>query len=100
MRLEDSRLLFSPTDLNAFLACPHLTSLQVAVARGEIPKPLRHNPHAELIRRKGDEHERAHLERLRVEGREIVEIPFDDRDWERAIRATEDAIRSGPDVVY
>ena len=57
MRVQDGRFSFSPSDLNGFLACPHLTSLQVAVARGELKKPFRLNAQAELIRAKGDEHE-------------------------------------------
>jgi predicted RecB family nuclease len=97
---HDGALLFSPTDLNAFLACEHLTTLEVAVARGELERPFRRNPHAELIRRKGEEHERAYLERLRATGHEVVEIDLDDRDWEGAARATEDAIHQGADVIY
>ena len=65
---QNGSRLFSPTDLNAFLACEHLTTLQLAVARGELAKPWRHNPHADLIRRKGDEHEAAYLARLRADG--------------------------------
>jgi predicted RecB family nuclease len=93
----DGRLLFSPTDLNAFLACEHLTTLQLAVARGELERPFRHNPHAELIRRKGEEHEAAYLAGLVARGRVVVEI---EGDWERAAAATERAIREGADVVY
>src|SRR5215218_1218638 len=93
-------LLFSPSDLHAFLACPHLTTLELAVAGGRLERPFRVNLHADLIRRKGEEHERGYLERLRAEGREIVEIGFDDRDWERAARETERAIQGGADVVY
>ena len=100
MKLLDGRLQFSPTDLNAFLACEHLTTLQLAVARGELDKPWRHNPHADLIRRKGDEHEAAYLARLHAEGRHVTTIDFDDRDWERAARETERAIQDGADVVY
>src|ERR687895_2322179 len=92
MQQRDGRLTFSPSDLNAFLACPHLTTLQLAVARGELGKPFRHNPHADLIRRKGEEWEAAYLARLRADGREIVE-PADDA-------ATEEALRRGADVVY
>ena len=64
MQLRDGRLSFSPSDLSAFLACPHLTSLELAVARGELEQPYRHNPHADLIRRKGDEHEARYLASL------------------------------------
>jgi predicted RecB family nuclease len=100
MQSTDSRLLFSPTDLNAFLACEHLTTLQLAVARGELEKPYRHNPHAELIRRKGDEHEAGYLARLDADGRRITAIDFDDHDWLHAAKETEEAIRDGADVVY
>jgi predicted RecB family nuclease len=92
--------VLSPSDLNAFVACPHLTTLRLAVARGELERPFRVNLHADLIRRKGEEHERRYLEQLRAEGREIVEISFGDRDWERAARATEEAIHEGADIVY
>jgi predicted RecB family nuclease len=100
MRRGRDGLLFSPSDLNAFVACPHLTTLELAVARGGLERPFRVNLHAELIRRKGEEHERRYLARLRAEGREIVEIGFDDRDWERAARETVKAIEEAADVVY
>jgi hypothetical protein len=83
VQLRDGDLLFSPSDLVGFLACPHLTTLDLAVARGELPKPFRHDPHADLIRRKGQEHEARYLQQLRDEGRSIVEIRFD-HDWEAA----------------
>jgi predicted RecB family nuclease len=97
---RDGQLILSPSDLNAFLACPHLTALELAVALGELEKPFRVNLHADLIRRKGDEHEQRYLEQLRAKGRDVLEIDFEDRDWERAAAATEDAIRQGADVVY
>jgi predicted RecB family nuclease len=100
MQSTDGRLLFSPTDLNAFLACEHLTTLQLAVARGELDKPFRDNPHAELIWRKGDEHEAAYLARLRAGGRKVAQIDFDDPEWSRAARETERAIEEGTEVVY
>jgi uncharacterized protein len=62
--------VYSPTTLSAFLACPHLTALQIAVARRELERPFRINRHADLIRAKGEQHEAAYLERLRDEGRD------------------------------
>jgi uncharacterized protein len=99
MQFHDGRLAFSPTDLNAFLDCEHLTTLGLAVARGELEKPFRHNPHADLIQRKGEEHEARYLARLERQGREITTIAFD-HDWEAATEATEHAIRDSADVVY
>ena len=93
--------VFSPSDLANFVACPHLTTLQVAVARGELEKPYRHNAHADLIRRKGDEHEAAYLQRLVDEGRDVVRIaePWE-IGWDVAAAQTEQAMRDGREVVY
>jgi uncharacterized protein len=101
MRFDDGRLAFSPTDLVAFVACPHLTALELRVARAELERPFRPNPYADLIRRKGDEHEAQYLEQLERERRRIVRLDFADRDWRRAARETEDAIRAADaEVIY
>jgi predicted RecB family nuclease len=98
---DDGTLLLSPSDLAAHLACAHLTQLAAQVQRGEIPVPAeRENAQADLIRRKGDEHEAAFLARLREEGREIVEIELGEGGFEEAARATEEALRAGAEVVY
>ncbi len=99
MRQQNGQLTFSPSDLNAFLACVHLTAQQLAVARGQLVKPFRLNPHAELIRAKGDDHEQAYLDGLIAGGRDVAEIPFE-FDWVAAARATDEAIRAGADVVF
>ncbi|MGH3040517.1 MAG: TM0106 family RecB-like putative nuclease [Gaiellaceae bacterium] len=101
MQLRDGRLSFSPSDLTGYLACPHLTQLERRVALGRLAEPQAENPEAELVRRKGEEHERAYLDRLRADGRTVTEISLEpDHDWERAARETEEAIRAGTDVVY
>jgi predicted RecB family nuclease len=101
MRKLGTSTVFSPSDLNAFLACPHLTSLELAVARGEQAKPFRPNAQVELVRAKGEEHEAWYLQRLSEEGRDIVEIDLaSDFDWRRAARATEEAMDAGREVVY
>jgi predicted RecB family nuclease len=94
---DDGSLLLSPSDLAGYLACPHLTTLELAVARGQLAKPFRHNPHADLIRRKGDEHERAYLESLRGRGLRIVE-PEDAAETEAAIRTAEAEIVYQPQL--
>ena len=100
MHLEDGKLTLSPSDVTGFLACEHLTALAVKVAKHELAKPERDNPQADLIFRKGNEHERAYLERLRADGRSVTEIEFDWSDWEKAKADTLAAMRSGVDIVY
>ena len=39
MHLHADRLLLSPSDVTAFLACEHLTTLSLAHARGEVERP-------------------------------------------------------------
>lgn len=88
MQPRDGQMTFSPSDLNAFLACPHLAMLQLAVARGEIEKPYRVNRHADLIRAKGDEHEADVLASL---GDGVVSI----ERWLRRCDAAAGAAREG-----
>src|SRR6266540_2430084 len=105
MEARGNQLFCPPSDLTAYLACEHLTQLELAVASGEIVKPRVEDPQAELIRRKGEEHERAYLAQLLAGGRDVVTIELADRDgggwdWERAARETKDAIRAGREVIY
>jgi len=99
MQLRDGQFHFSPSDINGFLACEHLTRLELAVARGDRKKPAFENPEAELIKRKGDEHEAAYLAALRERGLRVEEIAFD-FDWAEAAEATAVAIRAGIEVIY
>jgi predicted RecB family nuclease len=95
------RLTLSPSDLTAFLACLHLTSLETAAAHGKLHGPDAHDPQAGLIRRKGDEHERAYLAELRTRGFRILEVELgDELKWERAAAETAEALAGGVDVVY
>src|SRR5919199_3445115 len=82
----------SPSVLNSFLECEHLVALELAVARGALERPLVDNPQADLIRRKGEEHEAAYLAQLLAHGKTVVE-PADADDAGRLIReATYDVI--------
>jgi uncharacterized protein len=92
---RDGQILFSPSDLNGFLACAHLTSLALAGT----PKPEGVDPQVELIRAKGQEHESAYLEQLRTEGREVREIVLAG-DWATAAAATEQAMHDGAEIIF
>ncbi len=99
MQERNGSILFSPSDLNAFLECEHLTQLELAVARHELARPTDENPQADLVKRKGEEHEAAYLAQLLADGRDVTTIP-NDWDLDEAARATEEAMLAGADVVY
>src|SRR5438128_12673921 len=100
MQLLGDRVALSPSDLNDYVECPHLTTLSLEVARGERARPYVADEEAELLRRKGAAQERAHLERLRAEGRTIVEIGLGEPwDFEAAAHRTAEAMRAGAEVI-
>src|SRR3989442_12728530 len=90
----------SPSDLNDYVECPHLTTLALEVSRGERERPFLADEHAELLRRKGELHERAYLDRLRADGRQIVEITLGEPwDFDAAARQTAEAMRAGAEII-
>src|SRR5256884_3767553 len=93
-------IALSPSDLNDYIECPHLTTLALEVARGERARPFLADDHAELLRRKGELHERAYLERLRADGRQVVGLALGG-PWafEAAARQTAEAMRAGAEII-
>lgn len=90
----------SPTDLTKFLACAHLTALDLQVAQGIRPKPWsRRDELLELLFEKGRGHEAAYLATLQST-REVVEIAQEDRSPSQRAADTEAAMRAGADVIY
>ena len=103
MQQVDDQLILSASDLNNYLACAHLTALDLARARGEEVGEPERGADAELLARKGDEHEERYLRRLKEEGREVVEIAADGGSPEAlaaAVQATEEAMRAGAEVIF
>lgn len=102
MQLLDERLLLSATDLVSYLECAHLTRLDLQVARGEVVLEETRTDAADLVARKGDEHEIAYLEQLRAQGREIAEIESEPGldGLRRGAERTLEAMRAGVEIVY
>src|SRR3989454_10431075 len=101
MQATNSRLVLSPSDLNDYVECAHLTTLALEVARGTRRRPHVPDDHGELLRRKGEEHEAAYLAELRARGRQVVDVIGADRwDFDGSARATIDAMRAGAGIIY
>jgi predicted RecB family nuclease len=102
MQLQDSRILISASDLMAFLECEHVTALDFAAlgpaAQGMVRTVA--DESAELVARKGIEHERAYLARLQGSGLTVVDIGQIGTGLGKRLAATLDAMRGGADVVY
>src|ERR1035437_8380102 len=99
MYVDGDRLVLSPSDLVGFLQCGHLTELSLEVVRGTRSKPAEGDQEESVEQRRGIEHERAYLARLRAEGLDVVEISEDGGLGAQAER-TRVPLAAGPDVVY
>jgi predicted RecB family nuclease len=104
MQRLDERLIFSASDLNDFVECEHLIELDRLVALGETVRP---QPDAttELLARKGDEHERRHLERLQSEPASDVVVISSNGErsvnaWKHAEAETLAAMERGARTIY
>lgn len=104
MQQATAKILFSATDLTAFLACEHLTALDLQALHDPSWRAQRTADDASsaLTTRKGTEHERAHLARLRARGLSVVDVAdeagggsLDDK-----VARTQAAMAAGVDVVY
>ena len=73
MQLLDGRPVFSATDLVGFLACEHLTALELAGAARLVTRPIRPDPELDVIQARGLEHERRYLADLEAAGRRATQ---------------------------
>jgi uncharacterized protein len=101
----DGTLIVSATDLVGYLACDHLSTLELGRVQGLWEKPIRRDdPTIALIQEKGDLHETEYLASLRADGLRVVEIPKDDLHTTDDLRAAQDltveAMRGGADVIF
>jgi len=102
VQLLDDRLILSASDLINHLECAHLTGLDLGVARGALTLEETRTDAADLVVRKGDEFELAHVGSLRAAGREVVEIVSEPGldGLQRGAERTLAAMRSGAEVIY
>ena len=98
MREIGGNILFSASDLTRFMGCAHATTLDLMHLRGEGPEPGEDSEDAALLQKQGNVHEAAHLERLKVSGWSVVEIPRS--DLERDAEDARVALTEGAEVVF
>ena len=98
----DGPPLLTPSKITAWLDCDHYLALQRAVDDGLIDPP--HSPagsFADLVMRKGREHEAAYRLELEAAGNVVVElVRLSHESFEAWAARTRNTMASGPDVIY
>jgi uncharacterized protein len=100
--------IFSASDLVNFLGCEHLTLLELDRLRADEHQAYPRQADADdagsmakLLKELGMAHERAYLEKLRAEGRSIVELAgSSELPTQAQKQQTLAALQSGRDVIY
>ena len=100
MKVLANNLRLAATDLSNHLACRHVTTLDLAVARGERSAPEWAAPDLAVIQELGLRHEKAYLEHLSAAGRQVASLAhLDHRDEERLLDETLALMERGTDVI-
>ena len=100
MQRIDGHLVLSPTDLTKHVACPHITTLDLAALDGSVTGATGPDDALNLVFQKGLDHEHRYLDDLRAQGRTIEDIAAQGLDKREAEAATLEAMRRGVDVIY
>jgi hypothetical protein len=98
VKIDGGALRLSASDVANFLACGHLTRLDLLRARGQLHPPREFDVGFQDLVERGEAHERVVLDRFRAAGWDVAEIG--EAPEAEAMRATLEAIRGGADVVY
>src|SRR3984893_3995166 len=97
MRIESDQIRLAATDLSNHLACRHLTSLDLSVARGQRTAPDWRSPDLKVIQELGLRHEAAYLESLRDAGVSFADLrKISEKE---AVKETLSCMRRGLDVI-
>ncbi|RMH36610.1 MAG: TM0106 family RecB-like putative nuclease [Deltaproteobacteria bacterium] len=96
MRIVAGQPRLSASDVANHLGCRHLTTLDLAAARGLASPPTWKDPALEVLEQRGFEHERTYVDHLRALGMNVVDLRAEEGS---AVDATTNAMRRGIDVI-
>ena len=98
MRQTNTGLSLSATDLSNSLACRQLTGLDMSVTLEGRKRPFRNDPLGDILRDRGLAHEKAYVDHLKDQGRNVLDLSSL-KDPEAAAAATLDAMRAGEGAI-
>ena len=100
MQLIEGQFRLSASDLMRFKGCRHATTLDLRRLEVGDLRPDVDGEEAALLQAQGDAHELGFLDRLKSDGRDVVEISIAGRSIEECVASTMAAMRSGADVIF
>jgi predicted RecB family nuclease len=100
LKIIDGQLRLSASDVANFLACRHLTRLDLLRAQGVIKPPYFSDVGFDDLVKRGEAHEKQILQGYRDRGLQVVEIATETSDPAAGAAATAGAIADGIDVIY
>jgi len=102
MRRTSEQVSFSATEVGNFLACQHLTSLELKVADGQLERPAQNDIERRLLEKRGLEHEARVLEYFRAQGKQVVVIDpaVGVEGMRQAAEKTLAAMSAGAELIY
>jgi predicted RecB family nuclease len=99
MRIQSDQIRLAATDLSNHLACRHLTSLDLRVARGEKQAPEWEAPDLVIIQERGKRHEAAYLAYL-AETKKLPVVSLEKiRDEQGLLAETRRLMEQGVEVI-
>ena len=98
MKSQDGQIRLSATDLANHLACRHLTTLDLAEARGHAKRPIWNDPALAVLRERGFRHEASYLDYLRSRGHSVVRLD-DLQEGDSAFEKTKAAMQAGEEII-
>src|SRR6266851_6334089 len=100
MRFIDGQVRLSASDVANFLACRHLTRLDLLRARGILKPPYFNDAGFDDLVKRGEAHEQTILQGFRDRDLRVIEMPPSHQNVAAGAAATAAAISSGADVIY
>jgi predicted RecB family nuclease len=99
MKIEQSGIRLSATDLSNHLACRHLTTLDLQVVRGEKRAPDWAAPNLAVIRERGERHETSYLTHLAQQKRLAVVNLAEIKGEKEVLDETQRLMERGTEII-
>jgi len=100
MKITTGKIRLSASDLSNHLACRHVTTLDLGVARGELAEPAWAAPALKVIQELGLRHEAAYLAHLAAQGLTVENLGhIDHKSEKRLLEETLASMERGADVI-